>query len=211
MGAVLKNSSTDANMIKLLLLGDTNVGKTSMIYFFHRSKILQSPLTTIGIDFIPVKDEQNRTFAHIWDTGGLERYKCINRHYYTGANCVMIVYDATHATKNAYEQVWPWYEDLVDMCGPSNVSKIPVLIVGNKKDKLCDAKLDICSSLKPFLASKNKLFAHEFTSAHTGENIDVVFSRLLRDSQRLLSSPLMNKKTKIEIQQQPAPIIHCCY
>jgi len=209
MDHVLIAQSTAVKMIKMLLLGNTNVGKTSMLHFFHRGKSLDNPLATIGIDFIPVKDKNDRTFAHIWDTGGLERYKCINRHYYTGANCVMIVYDVEHPTQNAYDQVQPWYDDLVDMCGVEAVQKIPIFVVGNKAEKLAKTQ-QMCASLKPLVERKNQRFKHMFTSARTGKNIQIAFSSLLCASQQTQNSPLVNVRTRVEVKQN-TPVIHCCY
>jgi len=197
-------------MIKLLLLGDTNVGKTSMLHYFHKHQRLRDPLATIGIDFVPVKDASEKTFAHIWDTGGLEKYQCITRHYFSGAHCVMLVYDVKNTLKTPYEQVIMWYDDVVNMCGENAVDKIPIMIVGNKSDEQ-NNDTAICESLQPLLAKHRSTMTHMFTSAHTGRNIRAAFSNLLCDSQRACNSPILNRNTKVCVEPRGAQIIHCCY
>lgn len=197
-------------MIKLLLLGDTNVGKTSMLHFFYKKRPLQDPLATIGIDFIPVKDAEGKTFAHIWDTGGLEKYQCITRHYFSGAHCVMLVYDVKNKLKSPYDQVMTWYNDVVNMCGECAVDKIPVMIVGNKSDEL-NKQTEICESLKPLLAKHKSTMKHMFTSARTGKNIKAAFSNLLCDSQKACNSPILNRSTKVYVEPKSSQVIHCCY
>ena len=197
-------------MIKLLLLGDTNVGKTSMTYYFSRKRVLTNPLTTVGIDFVPVKNTHNETYAHVWDTGGLEKFQCITKHYFSGANCVMIVYDASLSNTDAYTQVVRWYEELIVMCGDTSLDTIPIMIVGNKYDALPDKRNRPPDDLQPLLARYTSSMQHMYTSALTGKNIQNAFTTVLSSAKTRMNSPLINKRTTITLER-PQQIMHCCY
>lgn len=204
------NARGTEQMIKLLLLGDTNVGKTSMVYYFSKKKQLNDPMATIGIDFVPVKNSSNVTYAHVWDTGGLEKYQCITKHYFSGAHCVMIVYDTTHPFKSAYEQVARWYNEITKMCGEIAIDKIPIMIVGNKYDGLNTNTTNICPSLEPILSRHRSNMTHMYTSAKTGHNIQNAFTNILCSSSSRMNSPLLNTKTTV-VLERPTQVMHCCY
>tara|TARA_Y100000817_G_C16851704_1_gene542326 strand:+ start:1893 stop:2480 length:588 start_codon:yes stop_codon:yes gene_type:complete len=195
-------------MIKLLLLGDTNVGKSSMVYYFSKNKMLTNPLATVGIDFVPVRNTENNVYAHVWDTGGLEKFQCITRHYYSGAQCVMIVYDASLDT-GAYAQIVNWYEEIIVMCGDHSLDNIAIMIVGNKCDTLPTLHERIPEDLQP-LMSRYKNMMHMYTSAKTGKNIHKAFTKLLSSARTRMNSPLLNKRTKI-VLERPRQVMHCCY
>ena len=196
-------------MIKLLLLGDTNVGKSSMVYYFSRKKMLKNPLATVGIDFVPVRDTNNETYAHVWDTGGLEKFQCITKHYFSGAHCVMIVYDASLHT-DAYTQISTWYEELIVMCGDNSLDKIPIMLIGNKYDNLTEKRTKPPDDLQPLLARYSSNMMHMYTSAVTGKNIQTAFTKVLSSAKTRMNSPLLNKRTTV-ILERPQQIIHCCY
>lgn len=195
-------------MIKLLVLGNTHVGKTSMIFYYTKNRRLNDPMATIGIDFVPVKDKDGVTFAHIWDTGGLERYQSVTRHYFSGADCVMLVYDAKVSGSTAYSQIGRWYNDILDMCGDEAVKNVPIMIVGNKSDEENTPR--VCTSLRPLLRSRSNNVSHMFTSAKTGKNIERAFTDLLGNAGRMNTSPMQNNKTQVVITR-PSEVIHCCY
>jgi small GTP-binding protein len=80
-------------MYKVLTVGDSNVGKTSLLHRYVRGASAPETFHTIGMDFFSHKDENGITDAILWDTGGMERFDCICKSYYAGSHGILIVYD----------------------------------------------------------------------------------------------------------------------
>jgi len=130
--------------VKLILVGDSAVGKTSLMQRFCEDKFSQTFITTIGIDYkskiIHIEgDEQKevpeRNIAcHVWDTAGQERFRAITKAYLRGADGMMLVYDITSPESFRGVEHWITYiKDHVD-------SKISMVLVANKLD-LAESRL----------------------------------------------------------------------
>merc|ERR1711953_1193102 len=110
------------NLYKLLLIGDSSVGKSCILDRFSEDKFLNGPMIpTIGIDFkiktIPVKDK--RIKLQIWDTAGQERFHTITKSYYRGALGIMLVYDITNA--NSFDNVAKWLKRISDIANENGI------------------------------------------------------------------------------------------
>nr|XP_046182596.1 ras-related protein Rab-25-like isoform X1 [Oncorhynchus gorbuscha] len=117
-------------VFKVVLIGESGVGKSNLLSRFTKNEFNHDSRTTIGVEF-STRTVQLDTFtikAQIWDTAGLERYRAITSAYYRGAVGAMLVYDITkHLT---YESVERWLKELYDHADPH----ILVMLVGNKSD-----------------------------------------------------------------------------
>jgi small GTP-binding protein len=98
---------------KVIVIGNSNVGKTCLILRYTQDMFRESFLPTIGVDFRSkalIKDGK-RYKLQLWDTAGQERYNSLRRGYYRGAKGVIIVYDITDQT--SFENVTRWSEDVI--------------------------------------------------------------------------------------------------
>lgn len=117
-------------LFKLLLIGDSGVGKSCLLLRFADDLYSESYISTIGVDFkirtIQLDDKIIK--LQIWDTAGQERFRTITSSYYRGAHGIIVVYDCTDA--DSFSSLKNWLEE-IDRYACPNVSK---LVVGNKSD-----------------------------------------------------------------------------
>eukprot|EP00450_Noctiluca_scintillans_P032170 CAMPEP_0194552172 /NCGR_PEP_ID=MMETSP0253-20130528/96588_1 /TAXON_ID=2966 /ORGANISM="Noctiluca scintillans" /LENGTH=235 /DNA_ID=CAMNT_0039399637 /DNA_START=62 /DNA_END=770 /DNA_ORIENTATION=- len=117
-------------LFKLLLIGDSGVGKSCMLLRFADDTYTESYISTIGVDFKirSVQHEGKTIKLQIWDTAGQERFRTITSSYYRGAHGIIIVYDVTD--KESFNNVKNWVGE-IDKYAADGVNK---LLVGNKCD-----------------------------------------------------------------------------
>ena len=117
-------------LFKLIIVGDSNVGKTNIMSKYIRDQFNFNSKSTIGVEFGTkiLTIDNKKIKAQIWDTAGQERYKSITSAYYKGAKGALIVYDITN--KFTFESVDKWVQDL-NSYGEKNLT---LLLVGNKSD-----------------------------------------------------------------------------
>ena len=198
-------------MLKLILVGDSYVGKTNILSKYIKNEFNQSTKSTVGVEFGTklLKIEDKIIKAQIWDTAGQERYKSITSTYYKGAKGAFIVYDITN--RLTFESVDKWIQDL----NLNSDKNITLLLIGNKKD-LAD-KRDVTTEEGE---EKAKSFGLAFleTSALTGENIDKVFDHILKEVYTKLTIEKKNSGeidyinigNNIEINDQSEKTSTCC-
>lgn len=119
-------------LFKIILIGDINTGKTTLVRRYIENKFDDHSIATIGIDFkiktIKLKDKVIK--LHIWDTSGQERFKAITTSYYRACHGIIITYDVTE--RDTYINVTNWLEDISRyVADEKNVIKI---LVGTKAD-----------------------------------------------------------------------------
>ena len=162
-------------IIKLLTLGETQVGKTSIVLRYSDDKFNSNKISTIGVDFkIKMITKGNEKIkVCIYDTAGQERFKNIVKHYYKGANGVLLIYDISQ--RNTFEKLGFWLEDLKE--NSDNLDNLFIYIIGNKNDKEEQRKVSFEEANK--FAKDNNLPYME-VSAKTGENIKQLFDEMIR-------------------------------
>ena len=116
---------------KILLLGDSGVGKTAFILRFCEDKFEEDSLTTIGLDQKNkfVKRGNKKLELHIWDTAGQERFRSIAKNCYKGADGIILMYDISKY--ETFKQIKTWINNIKDSI---DIDKIALLVVGNKCD-----------------------------------------------------------------------------
>ena len=117
-------------LFKVLLIGNSGVGKSSLLLRFADDVFNDNFMPTIGVDFkIRTVDVDQKTIKlQIWDTAGQERFKTITSSYYKGAHGIIVTYDITD--RESFSKVSEWMRE-VDKHAQENISRI---LVGNKKD-----------------------------------------------------------------------------
>ena len=177
-------SQTDFDYtIKLLLVGDSSVGKTNFIYQFIEHKFSQVYMTTTGIDLkyssIELKNKKIR--IQLWDTAGQEKYKAITKNLFLKAQGILVVYDITD--ESSFLNLKTWIKTIKEECG----SHMPVIIVGNKNDLEDQRTVDKNDAIS--YAKQLKLEYIE-CSSKTGDNIEKAISLIAEKV--LESSELVN-------------------
>ncbi|KAL6939860.1 GTP-binding protein of the rab [Hanseniaspora osmophila] len=156
-------------LFKLLLIGDSGVGKSCLLLRFADDTYTQDYISTIGVDFKikTIELENNKIVKlQIWDTAGQERFRTITSSYYRGAHGIIIVYDVT--SLESFQNVKTWLQE-IDRYGNTGVLK---LLVGNKNDLVSQKQVDHETALN-FANSLNLTLIE--TSALNSENVEEAF------------------------------------
>jgi len=160
--------------VKVLLLGDSGVGKTSLMCRFADNEFQPNMMSTAGVDFKirylhdEVKTKGKRIKCQIWDTAGQERFHVITRTYYRGSHGIALVYDVTN--EQSFNQINYWMNNIKNHAG----SDVIVVLFGNKID-LPDRKISYEQGNKA-AEQYNALFYE--TSAKDGTNVLAAFQNL---------------------------------
>jgi len=161
-------------LFKLLLIGDSGVGKTCVLFRFSDDAFNTTFISTIGIDFKikTVELSGKKIKLQIWDTAGQERFHTITTSYYRGANGIMLVYDITNA--KSFENISKWLRNIEEHAS-EDVEK---MLLGNKCDM--DDKRVIPKERGEMIAREHGIKFYE-TSAKSNINIETAFLALATD------------------------------
>ncbi|KAJ2724819.1 GTP-binding protein of the rab/ypt [Coemansia sp. Benny D115] len=157
---------------KIVLLGESAVGKSSLVTRYARNQFDQYKESTIGAAFLTKEislDENSTANLHIWDTAGQERYKSLAPMYYRNAAAAVVVYDITQA--ESFSKAKSWVKELLQQAEPS----IVIALAGNKTD--LSARRTVSREEGITYAESNGLLFFE-TSAQSGENVEDLFVKL---------------------------------
>jgi len=167
----METTSEPAATAKLVLLGDTQVGKSSTVIRFVKNEFDQYRYPTIGATFLTQSVHLHDYIVkfEIWDTAGQEKYRSLAPLYYRGANAALIVYDITN--KDSFEHAKNWAEEVREREG----SHVVIGLAGNKVD-LEGRRMVEKSEADAF--SRKAGFVFRETSAKTGEGILEIFKSI---------------------------------
>ena len=166
------NSEQEAQIVlKLLLLGDSSVGKTSILLKYISNKFDESSISTVGVDYMDKIIDYNKfkIKLQIWDTSGEEKFRTITKNFYRNADGLLVVFDLTK--KESYDHIRSWINEAKE-----NNDKLKTILIGNKLD-LKDERIVTIDVAKQF-AEKNNLKYIE-TSAKDGTNINESFQAII--------------------------------
>lgn len=181
----IKDASKKTNnvyLFKIILIGDSSTGKTSLIQRFVNNTFEEKHLNTIGVDFFmkTCNIENYQIKLQIWDTAGTEKYKSISSSYYRGSHAAFILFDLT--SRQTFDDVNKWLEAFRKTCNPQN--KNNVILIGNKNDLKEQRQIEQDDA--EAYARANDMIYWE-TSAKSGENVEDVFgfvTKLLFDNNK---------------------------
>ena len=166
-----ENSIYFDEKISVMLLGDSSVGKSSIIEKYCKNEFLPNYIATIGIDF-QMKDlniNNKKVKLQIWDTAGQERYKVVSKNLFNSSNGFIVIYDITK--RESFDSINNWIEQIISFVG----GDVKIVIFGNKNDLDHMRKVKINEGKE--LANKYKCKFFE-TSAKTGTNLEEGFKSL---------------------------------
>ena len=158
-------------IVRVLTLGYTDVGKTSILLRFTKNQFHDKYVSTIGIDFKskPLKINNNTTVkVLVWDTAGQEKYKGIVRSFYNKANGILLTFDITN--KDSFERIDFWVQELKKNIG---IDDLYIVLVGNKKDRTEERQVSFEEAEKYCL--DNNFGGYFEVSAKTNEGINELF------------------------------------
>ena len=161
-------------MIKVILIGDSGVGKTNIMSKYLKNQFMENSKATVGVEFGSklFNHEGHKIKAQIWDTAGQEKYKAITGAYYKGSKGAFVVYDITR--KETFASIDRWVNDLKTTSDP----KLTIILIGNKNDMEDNRQVS-----KEQGEEKAKSFECAFleTSALSGDNLDKAFNLMVKE------------------------------
>ncbi|XP_019947902.1 ras-related protein Rab-19-like [Paralichthys olivaceus] len=162
-------------LFKIILIGDSNVGKTCVVQNFKSGIYAERQQNTIGVDFTvrTVDIDGKKVKIQVWDTAGQERFRTITQSYYRSAHGAMIAYDITR--RSTFDSVTHWIKE-VELYGANNVV---LVLIGNKCDMEEERQVqfeDACN-----LAKERGILAALETSAKESQNVAEAFMMMARE------------------------------
>ena len=160
--------------LKILLIGDSYVGKTSLLLQYIERECPENHMATIGVEFKDkiIQINKKNVKLQVWDTSGQERYRSITKNFYRNADGVMFICDVTK--ESTFENIKNW---LIDSEQNSNNSNFKKILVGNKIDLQKERVIDK-EKLENFANKKGMNFYE--ASAKEGTNVDLIFTELAK-------------------------------
>lgn len=158
-------------VIKITLLGEKNVGKTSLVYRFIENKFRENYKATLGVNLLKKDININGgVSAQIWDLGGQESFKSLRKLYLEGANGGLVIFDLTD--RNSFDKLNEWIDSFKNTRGEQ-----PLLLIGNKSDLENQIKI---TDKEASQYAKNNNMDIILTSAKTGKNVEEAFIKLTK-------------------------------
>ncbi|XP_076265541.1 RAS oncogene family member Rab26 isoform X1 [Rhynchophorus ferrugineus] len=160
---------------KTILLGDSGVGKTSLLVKFDTGKFESGKFSaTVGIGFTTkvVEVDETKVKLQIWDTAGQERFRSVTHAYYRDAHALLLLYDVTN--KNSFDNIRAWLGEIREYAQDDVV----IMLLGNKAD---------CGSERAVRREEGERLAREYnvtfmeTSAKSGQNVELAFHAIARE------------------------------
>ncbi|CAF0877326.1 unnamed protein product [Adineta ricciae] len=195
---------------KVLVVGESSVGKSSLMNRFVHGIFNTQHTATIGVDFkiAIVNIGEYKCRLQIWDTAGQERFHSITSSYYRGSDGVIIVYDVTNSA--SFDYVKSHISDMEHYCDKT----IPMILVGNKNDATNETNKIVTTREASKYAQENQLNFFEI-SVKDNKNVNEVFntiSRLVLERRLQQSECLqrMSNGTRIELVDNTIPKRKCC-
>eukprot|EP00484_Ammonia_sp_Unknown_P006331 CAMPEP_0197056042 /NCGR_PEP_ID=MMETSP1384-20130603/77848_1 /TAXON_ID=29189 /ORGANISM="Ammonia sp." /LENGTH=214 /DNA_ID=CAMNT_0042489869 /DNA_START=7 /DNA_END=651 /DNA_ORIENTATION=- len=189
-------------MLKVIVLGDSSVGKTSLMNRYVNSKFSLKYKATIGADFLQ-KDlelDDKHITLQIWDTCGQERFANLGVAFYRGANAAIIVYDVSN--RKSFDALDAWIENFIENASPQKVNQFPFIIFGNKCDldesQWAVSKQEARNWCKSYNHNNGNGLPFYATSAKDDQNVDTGFMKIAKLAMQYDENVL--KKSRVNMQ-----------
>ena len=190
---------------KVLLLGDSSVGKTCFLLRYCDRTFQEAHLSTIGLDYrlktMTLKNNKNIKLQ-IWDTAGQDRFRALTKNYYKGANGIILIYDIS--TTQTFENVKVWINQIKEEAN----ANVIIYLVGNKIDLPTD-KRTVSEEEGQKLADEYKFLFKE-ASAKEGTNVNEIFQELVEKIDAEAKPEVPNTEKKNQLYQAKDKKRNCC-
>ena len=173
-------------LFKYIIVGNSGIGKTSIIESFIDKNFNENLQSTIGVGFYSKKIEIDDKIVkiHIWDTAGLERFFSITKNYFRQTSVIIITYDITNI--NSFKKVKFWYDSVIEDCDENAI----IVLVGNKND-LKNRKVSYEQGLQLSIdLDQNKHILFFETNTKNDPNLNRIFTE---SASEIINRGLINK------------------
>jgi len=169
-------------LLKVIILGDSSVGKTSLMNQFVHKKFVSQYKATIGADFLTKEIQVDDRFVtmQIWDTAGQERFQSLGVAFYRGADCCVLVFDVNRSV--TFETLDHWREEFLIQASPANSNEFPFIVLGNQIDRQERAVTPARAQVWCREKGGSKSIPYFETSAKDGHNVEKAFKTIARDA-----------------------------
>lgn len=164
-------------LLKVIILGDSGVGKTSLMNQYVNKRFSSQYKATIGADFLTkeVLVDDRMVTLQIWDTAGQERFQSLGVAFYRGADCCVLVYDTT--APNTFKSLESWRDEFLIQASPRDPDNFPFVVIGNKID--LENRAVTPKRAQAWCGAKNDL-PHFECSAKESTKVDEAFVTIAR-------------------------------
>lgn len=193
--------------LKLLIIGESGVGKTSILQRFIDNTFQKGFTSTIGIDFRSkkIKVEEQEAELQIWDTAGQERFFSITKSYYRGSDGIFLTFDIS--SEESFKSTEKWISAIQSKIE----EKVPIFLLGNKKDLVEEDEMDTLPTIQKIKhLSKELAVPYYITSAQSGENIEEIFREMAKNILKQ-KKPLAAPKKKFKLSGQSIRRVFSCW
>ncbi|KAL8874445.1 MAG: hypothetical protein Q9174_000238 [Haloplaca sp. 1 TL-2023] len=161
-------------LLKVIILGDSGVGKTSLMNQYVNKKFSASYKATIGADFLTkeVLVDDRVVTMQLWDTAGQERFQSLGVAFYRGADCCVLVYDVNNS--KSFDTLDSWRDEFLVQASPRDPENFPFVVLGNKIDVEENKRMISAKRAMTFCSSKGNIPYFE-TSAKEALNVEQAF------------------------------------
>lgn len=166
-------------LLKVIILGDSGVGKTSLMNQYVNRKFSNQYKATIGADFLTkeVMVDDRMVTMQIWDTAGQERFQSLGVAFYRGADCCVLVYDVT--TPSTFKTLDSWRDEFLIQASPRDPESFPFVVIGNKID--LENRVVSVKRAQGWCHSKNEIPYFE-CSAKDNINVEQAFQTVAKQA-----------------------------
>ncbi|ELP88489.1 hypothetical protein EIN_344190 [Entamoeba invadens IP1] len=198
------------NLYKIIILGDSGVGKTSLLNQYVTKQFSSQYKATIGADFM-TKDitiNEKQSSLQIWDTAGHERFASFGTAFYRGADVCMLVCDVT--VVESFEHLEVWRKEFISGGNPSDPETFPYVVIANKVDCEPANRAVSTEQLRQWCVTSG--YEYFECSAKTGWNVDSAFTKaatLVASRQKDVPQQEPLPSVQIDLQEQPKKT-GCC-
>ncbi|CAK0784834.1 Ras-related protein Rab-7 [Coccomyxa viridis] len=193
------------SLLKVIILGDSGVGKTSLMNQYVNKKFSSQYKATIGADFLTkeMQVDDRLVTMQIWDTAGQERFQSLGVAFYRGADCCVLVYDVN--TQKTFENLDNWRDEFLIQASPSDPENFPFVVLGNKVD-LDEGRSRVVTEkkAKQWCTSKGGIPYFE-TSAKEDVNVDAAFQCIARNALKNETEEELYMPDTVDMNAQAIP------
>ncbi|EPX72417.1 GTPase Ypt7 [Schizosaccharomyces octosporus yFS286] len=167
------------HLLKVIILGESGVGKTSIMNQYVNKKFSKDYKATIGADFLTkeVLVDDKVVTLQLWDTAGQERFQSLGVAFYRGADCCVLVYDVNNS--KSFETLDSWRDEFLIQASPSNPETFPFILIGNKVDVEEKKRMVSKSKAQAYCQDRGEIPYFE-TSAKEAVNVQEAFQTVAR-------------------------------
>jgi len=202
--SLMSSVSRKKVLLKVIILGDSGVGKTSLMNQYVHRRFSNQYKATIGADFLTkeVLIDDKLVTLQIWDTAGQERFQSLGVAFYRGADACVLVYDITDS--KSFDNLESWMDEFLVHAAPRNAETFPFVVLGNKADLASQRRQVPANKAQTWCKSKGDM-PHFETSAKEAVNVEQAFQAIAKNAlaQEAQNKPMFIPTDPIKLDQAP--------